>query len=422
MMPMSERYVVRVDGQEVAVFHTAAGDYAVVCFEGQRQFAIDVREPFDAVTVRPLGGQYGVMTEGQTIRLTLTDWARVSVEPFGLRHPLFLLCARPIPTPQGVTHHYHRGMVSHIGEVVLHSHDTVYIEEGAVVVGSFHAEGADHVTITGNGMLWESPLHGGSQRRQVPLLFVDCEDVRVSGITVVDSPTWNLVPVACRRVAIDGVNIIGIVMSSDGIDVVGCEDVTIAHCFLCVNDDCIAVKANDYDDPRGRRDVRRVHASDCVLWSQKCGNVLEIGYETSCEEICGVVFEDMDVIHAQFEGWQSGGVFTIHNGDRAHVHDIVYRNIRVEDAEEKLIDVKILSSKYSMDATRGRVSDLAFEDIRVSGSQLPPSILRGYESDAGEPNLIAGVRIRNLTWNGEKITSQLQAHLIAELCREISFA
>lgn len=421
MLPMSDLYTVHANGTEVPVYHTPVGDYAVVCFTGSRAFRIDVREPFDTVVVRPLAGGHTPAVEGTALTLTLTERDRVSVEPFGLKNPLFLLCAPKTEEPPQATHVYRRGTVHHIGRVELKSGDRVYLEEGAVVAGSFYAEGQRDITITGNGILWGGPMHGLPQAAGRLLRFVDCEEVRVSGVTLVDAPTWHLVPIACRRVYIEGVNIIGVVISGDGIDIVGCEDVTIAHCFISVNDDCIALKANRYEDYRGCKDVRNVVARDCVLWSQKCGNVLEIGYETSCEEICDVTFEEMDVIHAQYEGWQSGGVFTIHNGDRAHVHGITYRRIRVEGAEEKLIDAKILTSKYSVDKWRGRISDLRFEDIDVLGAELPPSILRGYESDAGEPELIAGVSIRNLRHNGVPITNLLQAHLIAELCRDVTF-
>jgi hypothetical protein len=128
-----------------------------------------------------------------------------------------------------------------------------------------------------------------------------------------------------------------------------------------VNDDCIAVKAVGYFDERGKKNVKNIHASDCVFWKLACGNAVEIGYETSCDEISGIIFEDIDVIHSQYEGWQSGGVFTIHNGDRAHVKNVIYRDIRVEDAHEKLIDFKIFSSKYSTDKERGKVSDILLE-------------------------------------------------------------
>jgi len=428
-MPLSENYTLTADGRAIDVYRTAVADFAVVCFTGYADICVTAKRDFESVIVRPLKSKIETRTGGGdgggTIRMRLSDKDRVSVEPYGLENPLFIFCSEYIEKPAGATRVFERGTVTDAGVIELVSGDCVYIEEGAIVVGAFYADRANNIEITGNGILWGLPLHDrliGPKRRKIRMILpIECEDVRISGITIADAPCWNVDPTACKRVSIRGINLIGVVMSSDGIDVVGCEDVDISHCFICVNDDCLAVKAVRYDDPRGARDVRNVKATDCVLWKLKCGNAIEIGYETCCEEMTGILFEDIDVIHSQYEGWQSGGVFTIHNGDRGHVHGVAYRNIRVEDAHEKLIDFKILSSKYSSDKWRGKISDIGFDGIYVLGDVLPPSIIRGYESDLGEPNLISDVTVRNLYLNGKKIAGRMNAHAIAELSTGVVF-
>lgn len=419
-----KNYTVMMDGREMPVFNTAVGDYVILCFKGEKTLTISMEKTFESVAVRPTSHSRTMEIMGNTLSLQITDRERLSVEPYGLENPLFVLCAQRIDKPTEATHVFLEGTVTEIGTLELLSNDCVYIEEGAVVIGSFIAQHKNNITITGNGILLGTPLHskiGEKRKRDCMMRFLCCEDVTISGVTVVDGPTWHIVPIACKHVVIKGINIITIVMSGDGIDVVGCEDVEITHCFIRTNDDCIAIKANRYDDPRGCKDAKRITARDCVLWKDKCGNAVEIGYETSCEEICDILFEDMDVIHCQFEGWQSGGVFTIHNGDRAHVHDITYRNFRIEGAEEKLIDFKILTSKYSVDKWRGKISNIILDGIYVSGEELPPSIIRGYESDLGEPELIKNITIRNLYVNGKAVNNQMQAHMITELADGIVF-
>ena len=105
-------------------------------------------------------------------------------------------------------------------------------------------------------------------------------------------------------------------------------------------------------------------------------------------------------IRDRLEGCQSGGVFTIHNGDRGHVHRIQYRHITVEDAQEKLVDFKILCSKYSVDLQRGQISDIAFEHIHVVEGPFPPSIIRGYESELVEKHVVSDIRFRDFTVHG----------------------
>jgi hypothetical protein len=423
-MPISDSYTMQADGREIMVYHTETADFAIICCSGFVDVAINAKKAFDcAVAVRPSRKNYGMRLSGGEILLWLSCGDRVSVEPYGLYNPLFVFCVEYIEKPAHATHVFGRGTFTEIGTVELKSGDCVYIEEGAVVVGYLHADRANDIEITGNGIIWGLPLQGPGKKRVRTIRPIECENVKISGVTMADAPSWNITPVACKNVSIDGVNIISVLMSSDGIDIVGCEDVRITGCFVCVNDDCLALKAVRYDDTRGTRDVKNVIAADCVLWKLKCGNAIEIGYETSCTEICDVLFENIDVIHCEYEGWQSGAVFSIHNGDRGHVHNIRYRNIYIEDASEKLIDLKILSSVYSVDKWRGNISDIFFDGIYVTGDVLPPSIIRGYLPDerGAEPQLIKNVSVRNLYLNGVKVTGRMHAHAVVELSENVTF-
>ena len=422
-IPISGNYIVHADGKEVKTYHTETADFAVICFSGSKEITVTAKKPFESVAVRPRRNDYDTQVSGNEIKLRLSSGDRVSIEPYGLKNPLFVFCAGYIQKPAHATHVFENGTYTDFGTIDLKSGDCVYIEEGAVVTGNLYADRADGIEITGNGIIWGLPQQGPGKKRARVVKPIECKGVRITGITMADAPSWNITPIACRDVLIDGVNLIGVLMSSDGIDIVGCEDVKISNCFVCVNDDCIALKAVRYDDTRGTRDVKNVSASDCVLWKLHCGNAIEIGYETSCTEICDVLFSNIDVIHCEFEGWQSGAVFSIHNGDRGHVHNIQYRDIYIEDACEKLIDFKILTSVYSVDKWRGYISNIELDGIYVTGDVLPPSIIRGYEPDerGGEPQLVKNVSVRNLYLNGEKITGRLQAHAVVELSQGVVF-
>ena len=419
MLPTSTNYQLTMNGEPLPVHHTEKGDFAIACFTGTADFAITIAKPSSDTIIRPLRTNYQWAQTGNTITISLTDQDRVSVEPYGLENPLFILCAPYIPQPANATHVYKSGTVTTIDQLVLKSNDCVYIEAGAVVIGGIFADGADNITITGNGIMWGLPLQHKSYRA---VLLKNCNNVNISGITIADSPSWNVVPTACKNVTIHGVNILGVIISTDAFDIVGCEDVTLSHLFACVNDDCVAIKACHYNGSEGAKNVRNVRVSDCVFWKLACGNALEIGFETSANEIHDIVFENIDIIHCQREGWQSGAVFSIHNGDRAHVHHVTFKDIYIEDAQEKLIDIKILTSKYSADKHRGHVSNINFDGIYVSGDVLPPSIIRGYEPDLeGDNHLIEDITVKNLFLNDQQIKGQQYAHAVVELGRNVQF-
>ncbi len=116
--------------------------------------------------------------------------------------------------------------------------------------------------IDGNGILFwaafwqrrkENPKCTNLEVERPRLMFVDqCRDVRINGLTLRDSGFWNIHLYRCRGVLIEGVTIFspgpgaGPVRapSTDGIDVDSCQDVTIRHCNISVDDDCIALKGS----------------------------------------------------------------------------------------------------------------------------------------------------------------------------------
>ncbi len=130
-----------------------------------------------------------------------------------------------------------------------------------------------------------------------------------------------------------------------------------------------------------------------------------------------IVFEDCDIIRVEHEGHQSGGTFTIHNGDRAVVSNVRYENIRVEDSREKLIDIKVLHARYSRDEQRGQVRGVRFKDIRVVDGPFPVSIIQGFDGE----HIIEDVTIENLVVHGRKITSANEARMVTEVARGVRF-
>lgn len=418
----SETYEVLLDGRSVPVYRCEVASYAICCIRGRVLVEVRAKEPFREIIIRPLSAGILFEQNGSTVRFPLDSPAKLSIELDGdLRDPLFLL-ANPPETEAcssgdpGVIY-FEGGKAYDVGVLTLRSGETAYLAEGALVFGAILAEGADNVTVRGQGRLDGSRWPREGENRQMMLRAMSCGNVLVEGVTVVGGPTWHIVPAGCRHVRIGHVNVITSVWTGDGIDIVGCEDVTVDNCFVRSTDDCVAIKACDYLGDHGLRDVRNVSVTRSVFWNAELGNALEIGFETRCVEISNVQFADCDVIHCEFEGYQSGGVFTIHNGDRAVVHGVRYEDIRVEDAREKLIDLKIQWAQYSKDGQRGQVHDIMFSNIQVVGGLFPVSIIRGF----GLENIIRNVTFDTLVIHGEHIRSANEARMVMEVTDGIVF-
>ena len=387
-IPVSELYQVKINGKEQRVYHTEFFDFVSFLDENEKaEVEVTVNEPFQKAVIRPAAAQIPFEEEGNKISISLPAGKRITLElDDKLESPLYVLPGKYIPKPENATYVFESGKAYNVGCLQLNSDETVYIEYGA-------------------------------EQLIVPVLG---ENIEIRGITLLDGGSWHIVPVACKNVLIEDVNVLGKVITGDGVDIVGCENVVLRNCFIRANDDCISIKAVEFQDPSGCTDVKHILVEDCLFWNAEFGNTLEIGYETRCDEITDVVFRNCDVVHCQYEGNQSGGVLTIHNADRAHVHDIVYENIRIEDAQEKFIDIKTLDSKYSRDRERGMVNDIFFKNIEITEGTFPVSIIRGFEmkNEVCRPH---GFYFDNVVIHGEKVMSPGELHMVVELSDELKF-
>ena len=139
---------------------------------------------------------------------------------------------------------------------------------------------------------------------------------------------------------------------------------------------------------------------------------MEIGYETDKgltldPEISDVLFEDITVLYNFHKP-----VISIHNSDDAFVHDIVYRNIVVENAmmqgdngnNKELIEMTLQNSAWSTVRDEfGSIDNVLIDGLTVlntADGKVPRSRLSGQSDD----NRITNVTLRNVRILGSRIT------------------
>ncbi len=419
----SELYELTCNGVKIAVHCTDSFHFAPVAVS-EDEPGIDVEilvsRPFEHVQIRPSSYGISYVREGQKIRFHLPRIMKVSVELDGdLKNPLFVLCSKKVEKPLDTTIHFERGKVYNVATLELHDQDVVFLEEGCIVYGRIYANRCKNIRIVGNGVLNGSPWHLPDSNGK--LFLVDlrwCEHVLIEGITVVDSPMWQIVPAACDHVVIRDTNSLSRLVTGDGIDITGCQDVLIEDCFIRAADDCICIKSGRHPEPCTVRDVKDLLAQRCVIWNAEPGNAIEIGYGLMCEEITNLTFRDCDIIHCQYEGNMGGSALSIHQADSAYIHDIHYEDIRVEDVAQKLFDIKVLECKYSWSAVRGRIEDIYFKNIKVLNGPFPVSVIRGHEMRL-EESRPERIYFDNIEILGQKCQSVLDMHMVVELAHKI---
>lgn len=93
-----------------------------------------------------------------------------------------------------------------------------------------------------------------------------CRNVLIGGLTVVNSPSWNLHPVLCDNVTIDQVTIVAPPDSpnTDGIDPDSCRNMRISNCYISVGDDCITIKSG-YRFQKSNLPSENIAITNCVF-------------------------------------------------------------------------------------------------------------------------------------------------------------
>lgn len=156
-----------------------------------------------------------------------------------------------------------------------------------------------HGTIDGQGAAWWRLQRENALRCPRPraVVFTGCENVKISGIRIINSPSWTLNPIECSSVVIDGVTIRNPADSpnTDGIDPCSCSGVNITNCLIDVGDDCIAVKSGREECPR-RIPCENVIVSHCRMLHGHGGIVLgsEMSGGVRGVVIGDCIFEDTD--------------------------------------------------------------------------------------------------------------------------------
>lgn len=105
--------------------------------------------------------------------------------------------------------------------------------------------------MTDNGTPAEERIFGkGHYLRPNFYQPIECTNVLVEGVTIANSPMWELNPVLCTNFTARGVTIDTHGYNNDGCDPENCNYVLIENCFFNTGDDCIAVKAGRNRDGR----------------------------------------------------------------------------------------------------------------------------------------------------------------------------
>lgn len=238
------------------------------------------------------------------------------------------------------------------GAIFLKSNINLYLDAGAVLFFSNQLdeypmvnsrwEGADrkvhasciygtnlenvsvtgHGTIDGNGAFWWD-LHrkkANGYPRPKLISFESCKRVLISGIKMVNSPSWTVNPIRCENVVVHNVSILNPRDSpnTDGINPESCKSVRISDCHIDVGDDCIAIKSGT-EATDARVACENITITNCTMLHGHGGVVF--GSEMSGD------IRNVTISNCVFEGTDRGIRFKSRRGRGGVVEDVRVSNL-----------------------------------------------------------------------------------------------
>ena len=211
----------------------------------------------------------------------------------------------------------------------------------------------------------------------------------IEGVTIVNSPMWEIHPVLCTNVTVRDVTVRSHGPNNDGCNPESCRDVLIERCTFDTGDDCIALKSGRNDD--GRRvkvPVENVVIRDCVMKDGHGGVVIgsEIsgGARNIFAERCRMDSPQLDRVLRFKNNSVRGGL----------VEHVFMRDITVGQVAEAIVAADFFYEEADSGTHTPILRDVEVRNVTSQKSRYG-LLLRGY---ARAP--ISDVRIIDCTFDG----------------------
>jgi len=326
------------------------------------------------------------------------------------------------------------------GTVILRSKVSLFLEAGAVLLGSTNiadytpqpgpgleddagqrhllfARDAEDITISGPGLIngqgpsfWE-PTHRGPvpeqdqwkdvatfdykpKQRVSPMLeFVHCTRVRVEQVHIENSAGWTMRLINCDSAVIEGINIKNPIIGPnvDGIDVSNSSNIRIANCMIDTADDAICLKS-EVRNPYSPDNIvtRNITVTNCILSSCcngfKFGTAGHGGFEN-------IVFSNSVIFNDEVnypERVISGIAIEVVDGGWAE--GVVITGVRMQRTRTPIF-IRLGNRTPGTDGKPGRIRGLMLSDIHAEKAILTSSIT-GIPGFPVEEVTLSNIRIQ----------------------------
>ena len=426
-------YDVMVNHEHIWNANTQPASTPMTYFDFEGKVRVSIQMPglsqiVESAVVQPYSCGIVPEVKDGVVSFTLTEPGQYTVTFNGSVNQALHIFANPletdVPNPDDPDVFYIGPGEWVMDAIVLESNQTLYLSGGAVLHSIISVANADNVRICGRGIIDGSDYPAWNQAgsyARVPIDLNHSKNVTIEGISIVNSNCWNVNSYSSKNVNIDNVKVISGRQNGDGFTFQSCTNHLVTNCFARTWDDSLVIK--NYSGSTKGITFRNVQ-----IWTDLAQS-MEIGYETDKgltldPEISEVLFEDITVLYNFHKP-----VISIHNSDDAFVHDIVYRDIVVENAfmqgdrgiNKELIEMTLQNSSWSTVRDEfGSIDNVLIDGLTVintADGKVPASRLSGH----GEDNRITNVTLQNVNILGNPVTTLKELKLsMNEYCDGIT--
>lgn len=368
-------------------------------FDMRESATVIIKYPKEVKSVKILPTSFGIVPEidGQEIRFSIDGPRHITVEVNGDWHESLHIFANPmekdIPQPDDPNIVYFGPGVHEVSSLKVGDNTTIYVAGGAYIRAitnpdevqtadktgrmrnqpTFILEGKN-ITLRGRGIIDQQIIP--KPIRRYTILAQDSDDVTIEGVIIHDPSHWTIPIKRSNNVHVDNIKIIGRRGNSDGVDISSSTNVLVENSFFRTLDDLVVVKSRT-----DQGESKNIHVRKCVLWNE-LAHALSIGAEIR-ENISNVLFEDCDIIHDV--GRETA--LRVYHCDDAIVSDIIFRDIRVEEAR-RLISVWVGKTRWTKTEGRGNVRNVKFKNITATSAPIDTTLIGFQDGQDWKPYII----------------------------------
>ncbi len=325
-------------------------------------------------------------------------------------------------------------------ELRLSGKESVYVAAGAVVDGEVRVKGGNGTRIAGHGMLMNR-VEEGIDNNRIVLSCGWSEGGDISGITVFGrrNPGWVMTVDNSRQMKYEGVKIISTrYASTDGLDVINCQDMKFGNMFIRSCDDAVAIKglADAKRKPADCPPNRNMTFERMQLWND-CNNAFGMGAETRASAYENITLRNCDILssyddpnhHEKLSERAALNICALHG---TWFRNILFEDIRIEHCE-RLIGICFEDSFWfgtlpGDQSTEGGAENITFRSVHSmadSGSRIANEIrLAGWKGKDMPAKALRNIVLEDIRICNTPLTNQDSTHLhiINKELVEVKFA